>query len=335
MASTHKVAKGETLFGIAKKYGLSVDELKALNGLKDNNLKIGQTLIVQKNPASSPKPTANNPISGSTHTVQAGETLFSIARKYGITVALLKTLNALKNNVLKLGQILKINRTSPNTNATSYTPPSSSPAPTDSISQQKIQFGINFTGGIITGMSDNETRAYAANVAYTESRFRHQIENDYGYLGLYQFGAAALVEAGLIQRSRYQAAVQIHGSKLANGANASIHKAFIADSSNWAAGHSKQHFLNNPHIQHQAFVAYTNNNIQYATPAAKRAMQGNLAKIAAYMKMAHLLEYSRASEGTVNPNFDASDKNQTSMQQYGLGAANEIRTLAQQIAQRR
>lgn len=324
--ATHKVASGDTLYSIARKYGLTVDELKSLNKLSNNNLKVGQVLQVKK--ASSNSGTGSSTHSGSTHTVQKGETLFSIAKKYGITTALLKSLNSLKTNILKLGQVLKIGRSG---SSASPAPAQPVPAATDSVTQQKIQFGVNFTGGTITGMSDSETRAYAANVAYTESRFRTQVENDYGYMGLYQFGAVALVEAGLINRNKYNAAVKIHGGKLANGANAAVHKAFIADSSNWNSGYNKQQFLNNPSLQHKAFVSYTNNNIQYASAAAKRAMNGNIAKIASYMKMAHLLGPSRASEGTVNPNFDASDKNQTSMQEYGLGVANEIRTLSKHI----
>lgn len=328
--STHKVASGDTLYSIARKYGLTVDELKSLNGLQNNNLKVGQILQVKKQ-ATASSHSGSNTSSGSTHTVQRGETLFSIAKKYGITTTLLKSLNFLKSNILKLGQVLKIGRSGSSASPAPAQPSQPVPAATDSVTQQKIQFGVNFTGGTITGMSDSETRAYAANVAYTESRFRAQVENDYGYMGLYQFGAVALVEAGLINRNKYNAAVKIHGGKLANGANASIHKAFIADSSNWNSGYNKQQFLNNPSLQHKAFVSYTNNNIQYASAAAKRAMNGNIAKIASYMKMAHLLGPSRASEGTVNPNFDASDKNQTSMQEYGLGVANEIRTLSKHI----
>jgi len=52
----HKVAKGETLFSLAKRYGLTVDELKTLNRLKNNDLKVGQDLVVQKATAE-PTPT--------------------------------------------------------------------------------------------------------------------------------------------------------------------------------------------------------------------------------------------------------------------------------------
>lgn len=339
--STHTVKSGDTLFSIARQYGLTVDELKSINSLKTNTIRLGQVLKVKKvSFISSATPTPSTP--SATHTVKSGDTLFGLSRRYGISVEALRTLNSLKTNDLRVGQVLKLGKTTAtstsNPSTSTTTKPSVQPStqPTlppvyDDVLNRKIQFGVSFTGGTITGMTNSETRAYAANVAYTESRFRAQVENEYGYMGLYQFGAVALVEAGLISRTKYNEAVRIHGSKLANGANAAIHKAFIADSSNWVAGYNKQIFLNNVNVQHKAFVTYTNNNIQYATAAAKRVMQGNIAKIAAYMKMAHLLGPYRASEGTVNPKFDAADKNQTSMQEYGLGVANEIRTLSKWI----
>jgi len=45
--SNHIVSKGDTLYSISKKYGLTVDELKKLNGLNSNNITIGQTLILK------------------------------------------------------------------------------------------------------------------------------------------------------------------------------------------------------------------------------------------------------------------------------------------------
>lgn len=45
---THVIAKGETLYGLSRKYGVSVEEIKKLNGLKDNNLAIGQVINLRK-----------------------------------------------------------------------------------------------------------------------------------------------------------------------------------------------------------------------------------------------------------------------------------------------
>lgn len=107
----HVVAEKETLFSIAKMYGLSVDELKQLNQLTANSLSIGQELIVRKLSGSTEMPTpkvtldAIKSVKG-VHTVSAKETLYSISKQYGVTVDQLKKWNTLEGNELKLGQIL-------------------------------------------------------------------------------------------------------------------------------------------------------------------------------------------------------------------------------------
>ncbi len=94
-AKTYTVMKGDTLYGIASKFGVSVNDLKALNNLSSNTLSIGQVLKI---PDSS-----NNKL---TYTVKSGDTLYSIARTYNTTVDKIKELNNLKNNTLSIGQTL-------------------------------------------------------------------------------------------------------------------------------------------------------------------------------------------------------------------------------------
>ena len=58
--STYQVVRGDTLFAIAKKFNMTVADVKSLNGLKDNNLKIGQTLkvwVTQSTPITNPAST--------------------------------------------------------------------------------------------------------------------------------------------------------------------------------------------------------------------------------------------------------------------------------------
>jgi len=93
------VKSGESLYSIANKYGVTVNELKDLNNLISNNLTIGQKLLL---PGESEETTLN------TYTVKSGDTLYSIANKYGLTVQELKDLNNLSNNTLSIGQTLKI-----------------------------------------------------------------------------------------------------------------------------------------------------------------------------------------------------------------------------------
>lgn len=88
------VKKGDTLYKIANIYGTTVDNLKALNNLKSNNLSIGQKLIV--------------PSKNKIYIVQKGDSLWSIAKKYDTTVDSIKRNNNLSTNVLQIGQKLKI-----------------------------------------------------------------------------------------------------------------------------------------------------------------------------------------------------------------------------------
>ncbi len=96
------VQKGDTLWGISKKYGISVNDLKELNNLSTNVLKIGQSLKVKTNL----KPDSQQSIN--TYTVQKGDNLYSIANKYNTSVDKLKELNNLSTNIIQIGQVLKI-----------------------------------------------------------------------------------------------------------------------------------------------------------------------------------------------------------------------------------
>ncbi|REG88662.1 LysM peptidoglycan-binding domain-containing protein [Algoriphagus antarcticus] len=162
----HNVVPGETLFSISKKYGVPVESVMKENGLKGNDLSVGQSLIIEpavpiavekepvvaiastteitktkgkEKPAKkteeapkvkekvtpSPKPEAIKsatseaavetskpmvPGEWRSHTVQVGETLFSIASQYSSRVEDLITWNALTSNNLQQGQVLKVGR---------------------------------------------------------------------------------------------------------------------------------------------------------------------------------------------------------------------------------
>lgn len=89
------VKKGDSLWSIARKYNLSVNELKALNNLSSNALSVGQRLIVGKE-------------SSNDYVVSAGDTLWAIARKFNVSVDDIKALNNLSSNNLSIGMTLKI-----------------------------------------------------------------------------------------------------------------------------------------------------------------------------------------------------------------------------------
>lgn len=96
---THKVKKGETLFSIARQYDIEVQQLKEWNNIDANDLRVGQTLIVRKTAA------AQDSV---IHTVETRETLFSIAKKYNVRIAEIKSWNNLTSNNLTVGQKLTI-----------------------------------------------------------------------------------------------------------------------------------------------------------------------------------------------------------------------------------
>ncbi len=100
------VKRGDTLSKIATQYGLTVQELKELNNLTDDILQIGQELKVRKEPSEET----------TIYIVQKGDSLYSIASKFGITVPKLQELNNLTSNLLTIGQELIIKENAINNN---------------------------------------------------------------------------------------------------------------------------------------------------------------------------------------------------------------------------
>ncbi len=100
------VKKGDTLWSIARAYGLTVERLKSLNNLTGNNLTIGDSLIVKdSNGNSYNSSSADN---NKYYIVKKGDSLYSIARSNNMTVDKLKSLNNLTSNILSIGQKLII-----------------------------------------------------------------------------------------------------------------------------------------------------------------------------------------------------------------------------------
>ena len=95
----YTVKKGDSLWLIANKNGVSVDDIKNANNLTSNTLQIGQILIIPG------KKTSTKEI---TYVVKKGDSLWLIANKYDTTVEKIKSANNLINNTLKIGKILTI-----------------------------------------------------------------------------------------------------------------------------------------------------------------------------------------------------------------------------------
>ena len=101
----HKIRSGETLSTIAKKYHTTVTKLKELNGMKNSNIRAGQSLKV---PGAGNTNSGTSGASNKSHKVKSGETIGAIASRYGVSVNSLKSINGLNSNLIRIGQVLKI-----------------------------------------------------------------------------------------------------------------------------------------------------------------------------------------------------------------------------------
>ena len=93
----YTVKKGDSLWKISKEHNITIPELEKINNLSDLKLQINQKLLVPRNKKDD-----------ATYIVQKGDSLWSIARKYNLTVDELKGKNSLDSNLLSIGQKLII-----------------------------------------------------------------------------------------------------------------------------------------------------------------------------------------------------------------------------------
>ncbi|MFQ6390225.1 LysM peptidoglycan-binding domain-containing protein [Priestia aryabhattai] len=156
--STYKVQSGDTLWKVATRFNMSVEELKRLNALSSNIIYINQTLKVNgSNSASTPttgKPaetTSKDP--NGTYKVQRGDSLSKIASAFHMSVSELKQINGLTSNTIYVNQQLKVSKSSQTTTPT--TKPSTSTPATSSgtlnvsqmISDAKRYMGVPYKWG--------------------------------------------------------------------------------------------------------------------------------------------------------------------------------------------
>jgi peptidoglycan endopeptidase LytF len=99
--NTYTVQRGDSLYSIASKFGVTIEELRNLNNLTSDVLTIGQMLMI-------PVTGKKAPIAPSTVTyvVQRGDSLWTIAQEFGTTPDEIKRLNKLTSNILTIGQEL-------------------------------------------------------------------------------------------------------------------------------------------------------------------------------------------------------------------------------------
>jgi len=99
----YKVQKGDTLFKISKRFGVSLQELKVVNHIKNSsNLKIGQELLIPEKERNGVKTISKGRTNKKVvHVVREGETLWRIAKSYGVSVEDLKRWNKLEGKTIR------------------------------------------------------------------------------------------------------------------------------------------------------------------------------------------------------------------------------------------
>ncbi|KRO20014.1 cell wall-associated hydrolase [Lactobacillus delbrueckii subsp. jakobsenii ZN7a-9 = DSM 26046] len=114
LADSYTVVKNDTLWGLSKKYGVSVSDLKKANGVSGHLIYVGQKLQIPTKSTEATKTaktstsTSTVDTTSTTHTVVKGDTLWSLAKKYGVSVSALMKANNLSSSTILIGQSLNL-----------------------------------------------------------------------------------------------------------------------------------------------------------------------------------------------------------------------------------
>jgi len=127
----YTVRRGDTLYSIARRYGTTVQAIVLANGIANPSfIRVGQVLCI---PSEATPPPPSPPPTGFYYTVRRGDTLYSIARRYGTTVQAIAQANNLYNpSLIHVGQVLYI----PSGEVPPPSPPSPPPSPTPPPSEE-------------------------------------------------------------------------------------------------------------------------------------------------------------------------------------------------------
>ncbi|WP_158253621.1 NlpC/P60 family protein [Chromobacterium alticapitis] len=172
-----------------------------------------------------------------------------------------------------------------------------------------------------------------------ESAGKVDSDNKQGYYGQYQFGAEALVETGLVDREKYNAAIAAAKKEYGKdwrkqwyAKNTGLHAKFLEDESNWKISGGLKHYLGDKALQDAKFVEYTNKQIQQGIRSKAIKPDDSAERIAAFAGAAHLKGVGGAS-ALFKQHKETRDGNGTSTAEYAQRAQKAINSLAPQVAQ--
>ena len=175
------VASGDTLIGISRRHGVSVDQLVALNRIADpSRIYAGQRLVISRVAPTVPKPVTPAALTPSrTHLVASGENLTFIARRYGVTISAIVAANRLSDpSRISIGQRLVI-------------PGVSTPSARPASVRAEIRAAISARDSVRRILIEEAKRfsvpaALALAVAWQESGWRQDVVSHAGAIGVMQ-----------------------------------------------------------------------------------------------------------------------------------------------------
>ncbi|GHV97599.1 hypothetical protein lacNasYZ03_12370 [Lactobacillus nasalidis] len=175
LAASHTVSKNDTLWALSRKYGVSVSALKKANGISGSTIYVGQKLqIPSKSSKTASSSASASSTSATTHTVVKGDTLWAIAKKYGVSVSALMKANNLSSTTILIGQSLKLQTsltsygTSGVTTSSSKTA-SSTPSTSSSASKTASSTSSTSSSASKTASSTSSTSSSASKTASSTS----------------------------------------------------------------------------------------------------------------------------------------------------------------------
>ena len=148
----YRIRSGDNLSGIAERFGVSVDNLRAWNNMRGTRITAGEYLIVSPGGSADPEPepavsAAAAPAGGRRYTVRSGDSLGLIASRFGASVTDLKRWNGLRSNVIRPGQSLIVNPDAGETVAQSAPPapaPQAASAPAQTVSSSSSSTEVEY-----------------------------------------------------------------------------------------------------------------------------------------------------------------------------------------------